>query len=264
MKSQKATEQLLLSKAVDESVSRLDFRILAGRTVYLDTRFVKSIKGAGFVNADYIISSLRQQMFAAECQVMEKLEDADYVVEARVGALGADAHSVTYGVPASNAFSTAATLVTSAPVVPPIPEIAFAKRNDNSAAAKVAVFAYHRVTKTPIFQSGMAASRSRAKDFWLFGVGPFQQGSIYETTQFAGEDLPIPMITNGESKKDKDEGIVDYFGRKLFSESIANVGDDTGIRQAGFDEGVDGDEKKNLITDDSPAADTPQAQQKAD
>ena len=62
VKSRSATEQLIISDAVDRSVSQIDFRPLSGKKVYLDTQYVRSIKGPGFVNADYIISSLRQQM----------------------------------------------------------------------------------------------------------------------------------------------------------------------------------------------------------
>ena len=68
-----ATEQLLISDAVDQTVASLDFSTLSGKTVYLDTRYIKNVKGMGFVNADYIISSLRQQMTAANCLLQDKL-----------------------------------------------------------------------------------------------------------------------------------------------------------------------------------------------
>ncbi len=235
MKAQQATEQLLLSDAVDQSIAQLDFRILGGQKVYLDTNYVKPIKGSGFVNAEYIISSLRQQMFAARCLLQEKEEDADYIVEARVGALGADGHDVTYGLPASNLLSSAAVLIPNTPAVPTIPEIAVAKRNDNSAAAKVAVFAYHRESRRPVWQSGLAVSRSRAKDFWVLGAGPFQSGAIYDGTQFAGEELMLPLLSPTDTPE-VSSPVVDYHRPAAFGpRGRPMAGDPASIAQANYD-----------------------------
>lgn len=214
-KSQMATEQLLVSDAVDRAVSEIDFRDLAGQKVYFDTRYVQNIKGVGFVNSEYIISSLRQQMFAANCYLQETVETADYVVEARVGALGTDAHDVIYGLPANNALSSASQVVPGAPPLPAIPEISLARRNDQTGAAKLAVFAYHRTTKAPVWQSGISQSRSHAKDTWLFGAGPFQRGTIYEGTQFAGGELGVPLLE--ESEGGQQTPAIPYHGKVSFA-----------------------------------------------
>ncbi|MFQ5733771.1 MAG: DUF6655 family protein [Planctomycetaceae bacterium] len=193
-RSRKATEQLLISDAVDKTVGSLDFGALQGQKVYLDTQFVKSIKGAGFVNADYVISSLRNQMAAAGCLLQDKKQDADIVVEARVGALGYDEHEVSYGIPASNMLSTAAAFVPGAPPIPAIPEMSIAKKNQSNAAVKIAVFAYYQKTRRTVWQSGVAKSRSDSKDVWLMGAGPFQSGSIVRGAQFAGTQIEIPLL----------------------------------------------------------------------
>lgn len=189
-----ATEQLLTSDAVDRTVAQFDFRDLSGKKVFLDTQYLGAVKGVGFVNSAYIISSLRQQLTAARCLLQDKKDDADVIVEARVGALGLDSHDITYGLPASNALSTAASFVPTAPPIPTIPEISFAKKKDQLAAAKIAVFAYNRKTRQPVWQSGVNEAESTAKDTWVFGAGPFQRGSIYEGTQFAGTRLGIPFM----------------------------------------------------------------------
>jgi hypothetical protein len=189
-KNRTATEQLLVSNAVDQAVAKIDFRPLAGRTVYFDATYIEPVKNAGFVNAPYIISSLRQQMMAAGCRLQEKMDLAEFVVEARVGAVGADAHEVTYGIPASSGLSNAAqAMAPAAPPIPAIPELSVARRDDQRAAAKIAVFAYHRESRQALWQSGIAQSSSTAKDVWLLGVGPFQQGTIYQGATFAGSDL---------------------------------------------------------------------------
>ncbi len=201
-KSRTATEQLLTSNAVDQAVSYIDFRPLAGRTVYFDTAYIQQVKSVGFVNAEYIISSLRQQIMAAGCRLQEKKEDAEFIIEARVGALGADSHEVTYGIPANNALSTAAEVVTpAAPPLPAIPELSVAKRDDQRAAAKIAVFAYHRESRQALWQSGISKSSSTAKDVWLLGVGPFQRGTIYGGTEFAGSKLDLSLMPKGDDGK---------------------------------------------------------------
>jgi hypothetical protein len=201
-KSQTATEQLLTSDAVDQAVAHIDFRPLAGRKVYFDTTYIPPAsagKDAGFANAPYIISSLRQQMMAAGCYLQEKQETAEFIVEARIGAMGADAHEVTYGIPASNALSSAAEVMApAAPPLPAIPELSFAKRADRRAAAKLAVFAYHRETRQALWQSGITQVSSNAKDVWLLGVGPFHRGSIYDGTEFAGSKLEVPLVSGSE------------------------------------------------------------------
>ncbi|HUG89382.1 MAG TPA: DUF6655 family protein [Planctomycetaceae bacterium] len=194
--SKTATEQLVMSDAVDRSVASIDFRTLSGQTVYLDTTYIKEIKNNTFVNADYIVSSLRQQMVAARCLLQEKRDDADFVVEARVGTLGTDSHEVIYGLPANNLLSTAATLVPTAPPIPTVPEISAAKRSDQMAAAKIAVFAYDRETRQPVWQSGLSVAKSTAKDTWLVGAGPFQSGTIYKGTRFAGQRFWWPFAGN--------------------------------------------------------------------
>lgn len=197
-RSRKATEQLLISDAVDKAVGSLDFTALSDRKVFLDTQYLKTVKGLGFVNADYVISSLRNQMAAAGCLLQDKKEDAEIVVEARVGTLGHDEHEVSYGIPASNALSTAAAMVPNAPPIPAIPELSIAKKNQSNAAAKIAVFAYYQKTRKPVWQSGIAKSGSDAKDVWLLGAGPFQSGTIMSRAQFAGTRIGIPLMEGDE------------------------------------------------------------------
>ena len=197
-KSFTATEQLLMSDAVDSTISKLDFRPLSMQKVFLDTTYAaaagKVIPGvpqpANLVTSDYVISAIRQQMVAAGCLLSEKREDADVICEVRCGALGTDGHSVIYGIPASNVLGGVGSLIPGAPAaIPAIPELAFAKREHKSAATKVAIFAYDRVTREPVWQSGIAQAGSSARDTWFMGVGPWQYGTIYRGTRFAGKRI---------------------------------------------------------------------------
>lgn len=203
-KNRVATEQLLVSDAVDRAIAHIDYSGLAGQKVFLDTKHIQHIRvqaptnlgpgSASIVDCNYITSSVRQQLFAAGVLVQEDVKDADYIVEVRCGAIGSDVHEVVYGIPANNFVNSAAALAPGAPAVPPIPEIALAKRNDQYGAAKIGIFAYDRSTKEPVWQAGIAQARSTSKDVWLFGAGPFQRGSIYDAPRFAGSKLRVPLI----------------------------------------------------------------------
>ena len=184
-----ATEQLLLSDAVDRSISTIDFRPLSGEKVFLDTSYLRSTKSDSFVNADYVTSSLRQQIMAAGCLMQQSSNDADVVIEARIGTLGSDDHRVTFGVPENNSLGTAASIFPGAPTVAQVPEIAVARRDSREGAAKIAAFAYDRVTRQAIWQSGISQSRSTSRDTWVLGVGPFQAGSIRKETRLAGTKI---------------------------------------------------------------------------
>ncbi|MEQ9409042.1 MAG: hypothetical protein RIK87_15000 [Fuerstiella sp.] len=188
------TEQLLLSDSVDRAVDQLDFAPLSGRKVFLDTSYINQVKGLLFVNSDYIVSALRHKLTTSGCLVQDSKEKADYVLEARVGALGTDSLEVTYGMPASNALTQAASLVSGAPVAPTIPELSVGKRNAAMSTSKVVVYAYHRETGTAVWQSGSAISKSDARDTWILGAGPLQRGSIYQGTKFAGFRLRTPDL----------------------------------------------------------------------
>lgn len=197
-KQRLATEQLVISDSVDRTVAKIDFSPLSGRRVYLDTKYMTNSKPLGFVSPDYVISSLRQQMMAYDVRILDKPEEADIIVEARCGVLGNDGHDVAFGIPAGNAAASAATALSGTPMPPILPEISLAKRMDQLGATKVAVFAYDKETKEPIWQSGISTSISTAKDYWVLGIGPIQRGSIYGGTRFAGDPLkpfnPIPSI----------------------------------------------------------------------
>jgi hypothetical protein len=213
-KSRSATEQLLISDAVDRAIAVIDFSPLAGKEVFLDTKYLVAVKGIGFVNTEYVTSSLRQQMLASGCLLQEDVKDAEYVVEARIGALGTDSHEVTYGIPPSSGIAHATEMVPGAPRIP-IPDISVAKKEDLLGASKVAVFAYHRETRIPVWQSGMSVATSNARDSYIMGMGPIQDGTIYHGAHFAGSRWQIPLLS-GKPQNPPTRGLVSYFDEVQF------------------------------------------------
>jgi hypothetical protein len=179
-----ATEQLLISDAIDNSVQAIDFKVVAGEKVFFDESRLGAVEDKA-----YLVSSIRQHLLATGCALADKKEDAEIIIEARAGAIGTDRHDLLYGIPATNVTS-----VVNIPGVPSsIPEIPFAKRTDQSAIAKIALFAYHRETGRAIWQSGLSKEKSRAKDYWVLGAGPIQHGAIHDGTAFAGQKINNPF-----------------------------------------------------------------------
>ena len=178
--SRTATEQLLLSSAVDQAINNIDFSPLAGKDVYFDAQYL-----AGSTDEKYVVSSLRQHLLAYGCILKKTREDAIYIVEARAGAVGTNRHDLLLGVPAFNLPSVGP--LTGMPSA--IPEIPFAKATDQKGIAKIAVFAYNQETGQAVWQSGAFPVVATAKDTWVAGIGPLQRGSIYDGTRFAGSRM---------------------------------------------------------------------------
>lgn len=164
-----ATEQLLISDAIDRAVQTIDFAPLRGQTVYLDDS-----KLEGVVDKNYLVSTLRQHVLASGCTLKNNRNEADFIVEARAGAVGTDRNDLLFGIPATNVPQ----LVPLQGVPTAIPEVPLAKRLDQRGIAKISMFAYHRETGRPVWQSGLASRESSSNDVWLFGAGPFQYGSV--------------------------------------------------------------------------------------
>ena len=204
------TEQLLLSDSVDHAIDQLDLSPLAGRKVYLDTEYMRSFKGPNVsITSDYITSALRQKLTTTGCQIETTRTDADYVLEARIGALGTDTMEVTYGIPSSNGVGAAASALSGAPVSASIPEISVGKRNGAMGVSKVVVFAYHRETGVPVWQSGAAVARSDAKDSWFLGVGPLTRGTVYDGVTLAGNKINPPLEKKSNTRVIKPLTIAD-------------------------------------------------------
>lgn len=164
-----ATEQLLISDAIDRAVQTIDFAPLRGQNVYLDDSKLEAV-----VDKHYLVSTLRQHILASGCTLKNNRNEADFIVEARAGAVGTDRNDLLFGIPATNVPQ----LVPLQGVPTAIPEVPLAKRLDQRGVAKISMFAYHRETGRPVWQSGLASRESSSNDVWLFGAGPFQYGSV--------------------------------------------------------------------------------------
>jgi hypothetical protein len=176
-KSRLATEQAVVSEAVDRTVASLDFSPLSGRKIFFDTQYLDGVNMGPNGNLKYVVSSLRQQMMAYDVRLQEKVETAEYIVEARVGVLANDGFELTYGIPGSAALASASALLASPIPAPAMPELSLGRRNTQIGNAKIGLFAFDRVTREPVWQAGVRKAASETRDTWILGLGPYQRKS---------------------------------------------------------------------------------------
>lgn len=181
--SRTGTEQLVLSDAMDRAVSQVDFHALAGRHVFFDSKYLK------VTDSDYLISLVRQHALASGCKVEDNKEEADYIVEMRGGAVGTDQHDLLFGVPETSLPFTVPGMNVSV-----IPEVSLAKKTTQKAVVKVGFFAYNAKTGRPVWQSGNLVANSHARNTWVLGVGPVQDGEIYKRSTIAGMEMDLPLL----------------------------------------------------------------------
>ncbi len=181
------TEQLLLTNAWDSALKKIDFRPLTGVPVYLDAQYVSAI------DQGYVVSSLRQALLSEGVLLKQKPEQAQWIVEARVGAYGTNSHSVLFGVAQTNIPPTVTGMPTGT-----IPELPVIKRSNQEGVAKLALFAYDRTSGQIVWKSGSSTAKSNAKDVYVGGFGPFQSGSIRNGTEISGVTIPLTSDGSGD------------------------------------------------------------------
>ena len=177
------TEQILLTNAWDDALRKVDFRPLTGVPVYLDTTHVTA------VDQGWVISRIRRSMLSQGVLLRPKPEQAQWVVEASVGAYGTDDYNWLVGVPQTTIPQT----ITGMPAGT-IPEIPVIKKSQQQAIAKLALYAYDRTSGQIVWNPGTMLATADAKDVYVGGVGPIQSGSIRRKHKRVG--VNIPMISD--------------------------------------------------------------------
>jgi hypothetical protein len=256
-KSRLATEQLVVSDAVDRAVATIDFSPLSGRQVHFDTKYLANVKLTPNGNTEYVISSLRQQMAAYDVRLMDKPEEAEFIVEARVGVLGNDGQELTYGIPGTAAFSTASVFLAAPIPAPAMPELSLGRRNHQQGTAKIGMFAYDRETREPVWQAGLAKGSTRARDLWVLGLGPFESsGPVRGRRRWFGKVQESEIGTSRHASDPHDA----YAGAVVFERALKEPAQTQESQEsAGEVQTVAHEEPAKLIppTDTKPAAGTP-------
>jgi hypothetical protein len=160
--AQSVGEQLLLSTAIDRTLSELDMEAigrLKGFKVYLSTTYLKAL------DQEYLIGSLRDLLFSSGVLVVDDPVQAQMIVEVRSGANSLDSATVTAGIAEDQALPNP---VTGAPVA--LPELALFKKQNNVSVTTVALVAYHADTRVHVFSSGTLLGGAYDRHYQILGL----------------------------------------------------------------------------------------------
>jgi len=172
-----AREQLLISNAVDRALAKIDFAAFSGSNLYVEEKYLDC------VDKGYVIGSIRHRAMVNGASLVAKPEDADIVLEIRSGAIGTD---------------TADSFVGTPEIVLPgmltLPEVRLISRNNQSAMAKIGLVAYNAKTHQLLGDGGVSSSLSRDNNWYVLGVGPYQNGEVRtEIQRTTGRQLGQPF-----------------------------------------------------------------------
>jgi hypothetical protein len=138
-----ATEELLISTAIDRAVEGLKLDIPKGTSVYLDT---SNFEGT---DSKYAVSSIAERVLLAGGDLTPDRSKANMVVAVRSGALSTDSDGFLLGIPATGVPVPLTGTVN-------LPEVALLKRAETRGVAKFAASLYD--AKTGALKSVSGAS----------------------------------------------------------------------------------------------------------
>ena len=156
-----AREQLLISNAIDQSLAKVNFSSLAGANVFLEEKYMDS------VDKPYIVGTLRHHVLRAGGSLVGKAEDADVIMEARSGGVGTDMSEKYVGIPEI-----------ALPGMLAIPEIRLAENKSQQGYAKIGLVVLDAKSNVMLGQGGVTTARSDDSNWFVMGIGPFQDGTI--------------------------------------------------------------------------------------
>jgi len=121
-----AIEQLLLSTAVDLAFDKISLPKLADKKVYLDFSNLQSY------DSEYVKSAFKTYVASTGAAIVEKPEQADYIIQISCGALGNEYKDTLLGIPALP--------VPGSPMA--LPELALWKHVEQDGIAKFLITVY--------------------------------------------------------------------------------------------------------------------------
>lgn len=134
-----ATEQLLITTAIDKAVANMNVAIPAGTRIFVDTSFFDGIgRDQKVLFPKYAMSAVREKLLQSGALLAEDRQSADMIVELRTGGQSVDHNSLFVGIPSIS--------VPLPPTFYPVttPELAFFKRDRQTGVAKLAIVAYRK------------------------------------------------------------------------------------------------------------------------
>jgi hypothetical protein len=156
--AQTATEQLLVTSAVDRAVAKLDPHIPPGTRVFVDAQYFDN--GAPTSQTKYAIASIRDRLLHLGVNLVADRGAADTVVEVRTGGQSIDHRDQLLGIPALPVPIPLTTTVITTPKLP------IYEQDRQTGIAKLALTAYDKNTGALTSSSGPVYGTSR-KSHWV-------------------------------------------------------------------------------------------------
>lgn len=172
-----ATEQFLLSQAIDRAIESLGVISLRDRPVYVDSTYLYS--GTPAVERLYMLGELRAKLLAHGIRLAPDRETAQVILEVRTPGIGIDRTDFLIGIP--SIYLPGAVVGDGLPVA--TPELAVVKNIRQMGYASVSLVAYWADTGEWIVSSGPFVGETYRSDWWFFGYGPRTVGNIVTTEQ---------------------------------------------------------------------------------
>ncbi len=164
-----ATEQMLLSNAIDRSLSNVSFDQMVGRKVFIDDKYLES------VDKGYVMGSLRHKTLAAGASLAKSADDADLVLEVRSGGIGTDTEDSFIGIPSIG--------VPGMPIT--IPDMKLISHSKQIGTSKLGLVAYDPKTGSGFGLGGQSTALTKHDDTYVLGMGPFRSGAIRQERENA-------------------------------------------------------------------------------
>lgn len=158
-----AQEQLLISNSIDQALDKVDFTAFGRAKVHIDEKYLDC------VDKQYLVGSVRHRVLRSGASLVEKAEEADIIVEVRSGGVGTNTSDMFVGSPA---------LSVPGPFPISLPEVRLLSKQAQMGIAKIGIVAYDAKTREMLGDGGMTMAQSDDSNWYVFGVGPYQKGTV--------------------------------------------------------------------------------------
>ena len=152
---------MLLSNAIDQSLNKVDFTPLYGQDVYLEEKYLECI------DKPYVVGSVRHRIMRSGGRLVGTAEDADIVMELRSGGVGTDTSESFVGLPEITL-----------PGMLTIPEVRLAERRTQYGYSKIGLVIFDAASRKVLGDGGLAMAQADDNNWFVFGVGPIQNGAL--------------------------------------------------------------------------------------
>jgi hypothetical protein len=175
-----ATEQFLLTSAVQSAVDQVSADTLRDRSVYIDTTYLTTAWQTA-PELSFMIGQFRTKLLEGGARLASKREEAQIVLEVRSGGVGIDRLEFLLGIPSIGLGALASGVAAAGGSTLLTPELAILKSSRQYSFASIAFVAYWADTGELLISSGPFVGKRYREDWWVFGTGPRTLGDIPST-----------------------------------------------------------------------------------